>query len=90
MRYYGLYFLMPHDRWDEKIVGIFAENLIKKINDYLLNKIPIGVGGDFEPISEEKLNNDRYMRDRMRQVAWILYNPKRPYKKYKYRRENEL
>lgn len=85
-RYYGLYFTVPRSPLNNKIVGIFAEDMCKLVSDFLLNKMPASIGWDFLPISESIVSKDWFKTDSMSLVSqriWLEYNKRRYDSKYK-------
>lgn len=85
-KYYGLYFTVPRSTLNNKIVGIFAEEMCYFINNFLMNKMPVSVGWDFVPISESIVPADMFKTDSMQNISqkiWIQYNKRKYDSKYK-------
>ena len=85
-RYYGLYFTVPRSTLNNKIVGIFAEDMCNLVSNFLLNKMPASVGWDFLPISESIVPAEWFKTHSMFSISqkiWLEYNKRRYDSKYK-------
>ena len=92
-KFFGLYFILPNSRFHNQIVMIINEKYIKTVNEFLLNKVPVYIGWDYEPISDIGTKTIAQFRtESMENIAFSKYikSNKRKYGRKKYDRPKDI